>query len=31
VLAAIQKKVKEFGIEDSTVQLEHAGLQATSG
>jgi len=31
VLAAIQKKVKEFGIEHSTVQLERAGLPATSG
>ena len=31
VLAAIQRKVKEFGIEHSTVQLERAGLPATSG
>lgn len=31
VLAAIQKKVEEFGIEHSTVQLERAGLPATSG
>jgi cobalt-zinc-cadmium efflux system protein len=31
VLAAIRKKVKEFGIEHSTVQLERAGLPATSG
>ena len=31
VLAAIQEKVKEFGIEHSTVQLERAGLPATSG
>jgi len=31
VVAAIQKKVKEFGIEHSTVQLERAGLPATSG
>jgi cobalt-zinc-cadmium efflux system protein len=31
VVAAIQKKVKDFGIEHSTVQLERAGLPATSG
>lgn len=31
VIAAISKKVKEFGIEHSTVQLERAGLPATSG
>jgi cobalt-zinc-cadmium efflux system protein len=31
VLAAIQKKVQEFGIEHSTVQFERAGLPATSG
>lgn len=31
VLVAIQRKVKEFGIEHSTVQLERAGLPATSG
>jgi cobalt-zinc-cadmium efflux system protein len=31
VLAAIQEKVKAFGIEHSTVQLERAGLPATSG
>jgi len=31
VVAAISKKVKEFGIEHCTVQLERAGLPATSG
>jgi len=31
VLAAICKKVQEFGIEHSTIQLERAGLPATSG
>jgi cobalt-zinc-cadmium efflux system protein len=31
VITAIGKKVKEFGIEHSTVQLERAGLPATSG
>jgi cobalt-zinc-cadmium efflux system protein len=31
VVAAIRAKVKEFGIEHSTVQLERAGLPATSG
>jgi cobalt-zinc-cadmium efflux system protein len=31
VLAAIREKVQEFGIEHSTVQLERAGLPATSG
>jgi cobalt-zinc-cadmium efflux system protein len=31
VIAAISKKVKEFGIEHCTVQLERAGLPATSG
>lgn len=31
VIAAVQKKVKEFGIEHCTVQLERAGLPATSG
>jgi cobalt-zinc-cadmium efflux system protein len=31
VIAAIQRKVAEFGIEHSTVQLERAGLPATSG
>lgn len=31
VVAAICKKVTEFGIEHSTVQLERAGLPATSG
>jgi cobalt-zinc-cadmium efflux system protein len=31
VLAAIQSRVKEFGIDHSTVQLERAGLPATSG
>jgi cobalt-zinc-cadmium efflux system protein len=31
VLCAIRKKVAEFGIEHSTVQLERAGLPATSG
>jgi cobalt-zinc-cadmium efflux system protein len=31
VLCAIRKKVEEFGIEHSTVQLERAGLPATSG
>lgn len=31
VLAAIRNKVEEFGIEHSTVQLERAGLPATSG
>jgi len=31
VLAAIRKKVQQFGIEHSTVQLERAGLPATSG
>ena len=31
VVAAIRKKVEEFGIEHSTVQLERAGLPATSG
>ncbi len=31
VIAAIALKVKEFGIEHSTVQLERAGLPATSG
>ncbi|HUN63736.1 MAG TPA: cation diffusion facilitator family transporter [Candidatus Sulfotelmatobacter sp.] len=31
VIAAIKNKVKEFGIEHSTVQLERAGLPATSG
>jgi cobalt-zinc-cadmium efflux system protein len=31
VLAAIRNKVQEFGIEHSTVQLERAGLPATSG
>jgi hypothetical protein len=31
VIAAIRKKVKGFGIEHSTVQLERAGLPATSG
>jgi len=31
VIVAIAKKVKEFGIEHSTVQLERAGLPATSG
>ncbi|MGB7726495.1 MAG: cation diffusion facilitator family transporter [Candidatus Acidiferrum sp.] len=31
VVAAIREKVKEFGIEHSTVQLERAGLPATSG
>lgn len=31
VVAAIREKVKQFGIEHSTVQLERAGLPATSG
>jgi len=31
VVAAIQEKVKEFGIEHTTVQLERAGLPAQSG
>jgi cobalt-zinc-cadmium efflux system protein len=31
VISAISKKVKEFGIEHCTVQLERAGLPATSG
>jgi cobalt-zinc-cadmium efflux system protein len=31
IVAAIQNKVKEFGIEHCTVQLERAGLPATSG
>jgi cobalt-zinc-cadmium efflux system protein len=31
VIAEIRQKVKEFGIEHSTVQLERAGLPATSG
>jgi cobalt-zinc-cadmium efflux system protein len=31
VITAISRKVKEFGIEHSTVQLERAGLPATSG
>jgi cobalt-zinc-cadmium efflux system protein len=31
ILAAIQNKLREFGIEHSTVQLERAGLPATSG
>jgi cobalt-zinc-cadmium efflux system protein len=31
VIASIKQKVKEFGIEHSTVQLERAGLPATSG
>jgi cobalt-zinc-cadmium efflux system protein len=31
VLADIRRKVQEFGIEHSTVQLERAGLPATSG
>ena len=31
VLAAIREKVRELGIEHSTVQLERAGLPATSG
>jgi cobalt-zinc-cadmium efflux system protein len=31
VVAAIRKKVAEFGIQHSTVQLERAGLPATSG
>ena len=31
VLCAIREKVAEFGIEHSTVQLERAGLPATSG
>lgn len=31
VLTAIQEKVRAFGIEHSTVQLERAGLPATSG
>jgi cobalt-zinc-cadmium efflux system protein len=31
ILAEIRKRVKEFGIEHSTVQLERAGLPATSG
>jgi len=31
VIGAIAKKVREFGIEHSTVQLERAGLPATSG
>jgi cobalt-zinc-cadmium efflux system protein len=31
VIVAITKKVREFGIEHSTVQLERAGLPATSG
>jgi len=31
VLSAIQEKVRAFGIEHSTVQLERAGLPATSG
>ena len=31
VIASIRRKVKEFGIEHSTVQLERAGLPATSG
>ncbi len=31
VIAAVAKKVKEFGIEHCTVQLERAGLPATSG
>jgi|SRR5271169_134372 len=31
IVAAIREKVKEFGIEHSTVQLERAGLPATSG
>lgn len=31
VLAKIRKKLEEFGIEHSTIQLERAGLPATSG
>ena len=31
VITAIRRRVKEFGIEHSTVQLERAGLPATSG
>jgi len=31
VLVAIRKKVEEFGIDHSTIQLERAGLPATSG
>jgi len=31
VLAAIRKKVEEFGVEHCTIQLERAGLPATSG
>ena len=31
VLANIRKKLEEFGIEHSTIQLERAGLPATSG
>ena len=31
VLASIRKKLEEFGIEHSTIQLERAGLPATSG
>ena len=31
VLANIRKKLQEFGIEHSTIQLERAGLPATSG
>lgn len=31
VISSIKQKVKEFGIEHSTVQLERAGLPATSG
>ena len=31
ILCAIREKVQEFGIEHSTVQLERAGLPATSG
>jgi len=31
VLANVRKKLEEFGIEHSTIQLERAGLPATSG
>ena len=31
ILCAIRERVQEFGIEHSTVQLERAGLPATSG
>jgi len=31
VLNNIRKKLEEFGIEHSTIQLERAGLPATSG